>query len=92
MNSGSTPREKSQTSTTSMTKVPNRKTKKQTAIQLLRRVRGASLAELEKRLAWQPHSVRGFLSGTARKLDGFDLVSQTSKSGKRRYRLIKQAA
>jgi len=64
-------------------------TKKQTAIQLLRRSQGASLNEMEERLSWQPHSVRGFISGTLRKLDGFELVSQ---SGEHRYRLIKQAA
>ncbi len=64
------------------------KTKKQTAIQLLRRAQGASLPELEKRLSWQPHSVRGFLSATARKLDGFELVSQKTATGQRRYRLV----
>lgn len=67
-------------------------TKKQIAIRLLRRAQGASLAELQRRLSWQPHSVRGFLSATARKLDGFELVSQTNKAGTRRYRLIKQVS
>ena len=69
-------------------KTKKAKTKKQTAIQLLRRANGASLNELEKRLSWQPHTVRGFLSSTIRKLEEFDLTSQLTKTGIRRYRLI----
>ena len=63
------------------------KTKKQTCTEMLRRPKGASLAELQKATGWQPHSVRGFLSGTARKLEGVTLVSETTNSGARRYRL-----
>ncbi len=66
--------------------------KKQIAIALLRRAQGASRAELEAKLGWQPHSIRGFLSGTARKLEEFDLIAQQTKSGQRRYRLVAKAA
>ena len=64
------------------------KTKKQIAISLLKRAQGASLKDLEKQLDWQPHSIRGLISGTLRKLEGFDLITKKSKSGQLRYRLI----
>jgi Protein of unknown function (DUF3489) len=35
-------------------------------LRLLRRPDGASLGELTKATGWQPHSVRGFLSGTVK--------------------------
>ena len=63
------------------------KTKKQTCTEMLRRPKGASLAELQKATGWQPHSVRGFLSGTVRKLEGVTLVSEAANGGERRYRL-----
>jgi hypothetical protein len=68
------------------------KTKKHVAIALLRRAQGASCLELEKRLGWQAHSIRGFLSGTARKLKGFELTTSKSESGQRRYRLVARAS
>ncbi|MCH8863534.1 MAG: DUF3489 domain-containing protein, partial [Proteobacteria bacterium] len=40
------------------------KSKKETCIALLKRARGASLADLQKATGWQAHSVRGFLAGT----------------------------
>jgi hypothetical protein len=36
-------------------------------LELLKRPGGATLKEITKATAWQPHSVRGFLSGTLRK-------------------------
>ena len=36
-------------------------------LDLLRRPAGASVKELMKATGWQPHSVRGFLSGTLKK-------------------------
>ena len=67
--------------------VSQTKTKKETCIALLKRTRGASLAELQKATGWQPHSVRGFLSGTVKKLTGVTLVSEQTEDGKRRYRI-----
>lgn len=63
------------------------KTKKQTCIDLLKRPKGVSLAELQKVTGWQPHSVRGFLSGTVKKMADVLLVTEKDKSGTRRYRI-----
>lgn len=63
------------------------KSKKDTCIALLQRSRGASLAELQNATGWQPHSVRGFLSGTVKKLAGVTLVSEQTGAGVRRYRI-----
>ena len=63
------------------------KTKKETCIALLKRVKGASLAELHKVTGWQAHSVRGFLSGTVKKLMGENLISAQTEGGERRYRI-----
>ena len=66
---------------------PPRKSKKETCIALLKRARGASLADLQKATGWQAHSVRGFLSGTVKKLAGVMLVSEQTEGGVRRYRI-----
>jgi len=64
-----------------------KKTKKQMALELLKRSQGASLIEIEKALGWQTHSVRGFLAGTAKKEQGFVLNSEKMENQLRRYRL-----
>ena len=64
-----------------------RKTKKQVCIDLLKRPKGASLAELQKATGWQAHSVRGFLSGTVKKMPGVTLVTDIDGGGGRRYRI-----
>ena len=68
------------------------KTKKQICIEMLKRPKGASVAELQKAIGWQAHSVRGFLSGTIRKLDGIALVSEQTERGERRYRVQPKVA
>lgn len=60
-------------------------TKAEAVVALLRRKDGASLADLQKATGWQPHSVRGFLSGTVRKRMGLTLESRKSAEGERRY-------
>ena len=62
--------------------------KKDSVIRLLKRKSGANLDELCTATGWQPHSVRGFLSGTVRKKLKGNLESTVSKHGKRCYRLI----
>ena len=66
-------------------------TKAEAVVVLLRRKDGASLADLQKATGWQPHSVRGFLSGTVRKRMGLTLESTKSADGERRYALIRAA-
>ena len=62
-------------------------TKKQIALSLLQRSKGASIAEMQDAMGWQAHSVRGFLSGTVKKMPGVILLSQKPESGPRRYRV-----
>ncbi len=63
------------------------KTKKQIAIALLERPKGASLAEMQRAMGWREHSVRGFLAATVKKIPGVTLVSEKTEDGPRRYRI-----
>jgi hypothetical protein len=62
---------------------PDSKTAK--VLTLLRRPQGAGLKELLKVTGWQPHSMRGFLSGTVSRKMGLQLSSTKAESGERRY-------
>lgn len=62
-------------------------TKTDKILNLLRRAKGATIADLCKATDWQAHSVRGFLSGTVRKRMELDLLSEHDASGVQRYRL-----
>ena len=59
------------------------------ALALLRRPNGATLAELMKALAWQAHSVRGFISGTLGKKMDLPVVSEKREDGTRVYSIAK---
>ncbi len=61
------------------------RTKKQIALSLLERSKGASIAEMQRALGWQAHSVRGFLAATVKKMPGVTLVSEKPENGPRRY-------
>ena len=63
------------------------RTKKQIALSLLERPKGASISEMQGALGWQPHSVRGYLAGTVRKMPGVTLISEKTENGPRRYRV-----
>lgn len=54
---------------------------------LLKRPNGVTLTELLKATGWQPHSVRGFLSGTVGKKMGLKVSSTKDAGGNRRYSL-----
>ena len=64
---------------------PGSKTSK--ILNLLQRPNGASVAELVKATGWQPHSVRGFLSGVLKKKMALKIRTAPRDNGDRAYRL-----
>jgi hypothetical protein len=62
-------------------------TKKARIIALLRAPEGATLAEIQTLTGWQPHSIRGFLSGTLGKKMGLTVESFKTPEGARAYRV-----
>jgi len=54
-------------------------------LELLKRPGGATSKELMKATGWQPHSVRGFLSGTVGKKMGLAVTSTKGEDGDRSY-------
>jgi len=54
-------------------------------LDLLKRPGGATAKELQKAAGWQPHSVRGFLSGTVRKKLGLAITSTKGEDRERSY-------
>jgi hypothetical protein len=54
-------------------------------LDLLKRPGGATSKELQKASGWQPHSVRGFLSGTVSKKMGLPGTSTKGEDGERSY-------
>jgi hypothetical protein len=66
---------------------PAAPSKQQRCLDLLGRRDGATLAELIAVTEWQAHSVRGFLSGTAKKKLGLAVSSTQDEDGTRRYRI-----
>ena len=54
-------------------------------LDLLKRPGGATAKELMKATGWQPHSVRGFLSGTVGKKMGLTVISTKREDGERSY-------
>jgi hypothetical protein len=58
-------------------------------LDLLKRSGGATLAEIMKATDWQPHSVRGFISGTLGKKKGLKVESVKGEDGERTYSIAK---
>jgi hypothetical protein len=54
-------------------------------LDLLKRAGGVTAKELMKATGWQPHSVRGFLSGTIGKKMGLTVTSAKGEDGERSY-------
>ena len=55
---------------------------------MIRRPKGATLAEIMKAANWQAHSVRGFIS-TAAKKHGITIDSAKNEAGDRVYKVAK---
>jgi hypothetical protein len=60
-----------------------------TILDLLRRPKGATLAEIMEASSWQAHSVRGFISGTLGKKMGLNVTSEKREDGIRVYSIHK---
>ena len=56
-----------------------------TILDLLKRPGGVTAKELLKATNWQPHSLRGFLSGTVGKKMGLTVTSTKDEDGERSY-------
>ncbi len=65
-------------------------TKSDTILGLLRKPKGATIADLARATGWQKHSVRGFLSGELKKKRAL-IVQADRVDGVLRYRLCKGA-
>lgn len=62
-------------------------TKQARLIALLKRARGASIAEIAEALEWQPHTVRGALAGALKKKLGLVIASEPHETRGRVYRI-----
>jgi len=62
-------------------------TKQSVLIELLNRRDGATIAEAMKATGWQPHSLRGAISGTLKKKFGLAVVSDKVEGRGRVYRI-----
>jgi len=58
-----------------------------TLIKMLQRKNGATNAQIQTALNWQPHSVRSMISGTLRKKMGYDVITDINNSGDLIYRI-----
>ncbi len=63
-------------------------TKQALMIDLLKRKKGATIDEAVAATGWQPHSVRGAISGTLKKKLGLAVTSEKRGDGPRRYRIV----
>ncbi len=62
-------------------------TKQAILIEMLKRSKGATIAEMATKTGWQPHSVRGAISGTLKKKLGLPVTSERVGDRSRVYRI-----
>jgi len=68
---------------------PREGSKKAAVIAMLERKDGATLADIAKKMDWQNHTVRGFISGTLTKKMGLTIESTKNEAGDRVYRIAR---
>ena len=56
-------------------------------IAMLRRAKGATIAEIVEAFKWQPHTARGVIAGALKKKLGLEVVSEKSERRGRVYRI-----
>lgn len=59
--------------------------KRDVLLKLLRSNKGATVVQMQKATGWQPHSIRGFLSGPVKNGLGLAVKSEVGSDGLRRY-------
>ena len=69
---------------------PRTNTKQATVIEMLRRSAGATLDELTEATGWQPHSVRGVMSGTLKKKLKLKISNEKVEGRGRIYRIAER--
>ena len=65
-----------------------RATKQAMLIDMLKRDEGASIGQIVEATGWQPHTVRGAISGALKKKLGLAVTSTKSETGERVYRIV----
>ena len=70
---------------------PRPGTKQALLIDLLKRKKGATIAEIVAATGWQPHSVRGAISGALKKKLGLMVTSGPVEKRGRVYRIVERA-
>ncbi len=65
-------------------------TKQALLIDLLKRKKGATIAEIVAATGWQPHSVRGAISGALKKKLGLAVTSERVDGRGRTYRIVER--
>ena len=66
---------------------PRAESKQSQLIAMLKQPDGATIAEITKALAWQPHTVRGAIAGALKKKLGLKVESEKVADRGRVYRL-----
>jgi len=70
---------------------PRANTKQATVIEMLRRANGATVDELTEATGWQPHSVRGVMSGALKKKLKLKIASEKVERRGRVYRIVERS-
>ena len=88
---GLTPnRDRASSANTAATVVTHQSGSRQAAlVEILKARQGASVEEIVDKFGWQPHTVRGAISGVIRKKMGFTVTSEPILGRGRVYRIIK---